>query len=76
MPFLAFSVPQHKATFNPLLGFLLNDIVIERCGGWTQKLISHLLQNCDICFKDSKGSQQSPVGVLHQINSKLENTLL
>ena len=53
MPFLAFSVPQYKATFSPLLGFLLNDIDIERCGGWTQKLISHLLQNCDICFKDS-----------------------
>ena len=26
---------------------------IKHIGGWTQKLILHLLQNCGICLKDS-----------------------
>ena len=42
-------IPKYTAvTKLPLLAFRLNDIDVEPCGGWT-----HLLQNCDICFKDS-----------------------
>ena len=60
MPFLFLNINQFDQT--TFLALILNDIDIERCG-WTQKLIQHLLQNCDICFKDSVRSQQNRVKV-------------